>query len=174
MNFTVDPAGDIQRPFRWDLASLIITCSNPRSPTLCPAGVASLERLWSHLTKGTELPVSRNGQTERQRDNRSCAGSWEVAEGVGSSRTLNLLTAKAQNHRRVEVETHMSANLQLSEHSSVFSETHSSKISKLPYTHSVIHALTGGFSLKLHGASEGRKVWREWKQIYLPSLWKPR
>lgn len=101
--------------------------------------------------------MSRNEQTEKQRENRSCAGSWEVAEGVGSNRALNLLTAKAQSNRRVEVETHMSTNLQLSEHSSKFSETHSSKISKLPTPSQCESALTGGFSLKLHGASEGRK-----------------
>lgn len=103
-------------------------------------------------------------QKGRERENRICAGSWEVAEGVGSNRALNLITAKAQSHRRVEVETHKSANLQLSEHSSIFSETHSSsKISELPtpsqpFTRQCESALTGGFSLKLHGASEGRKV----------------
>lgn len=57
-----------------------------------------------------------------------------MAEGVGSNGALNLLTAKAQSHRtvggRVETKTRMSANLQLSAHSSILSETHSS--SKLP------------------------------------------
>lgn len=34
-------------------------------------------------------------------------------------------------------------------------------------------APTGGYSLKLRGASEGRKVWRKWKQVHLLSRWKP-
>lgn len=149
--FTIDPAGDIQSPFRWDVASLIVTCSNPEVPRCAQRGVASLELLWSNLTKGTELPVSKNGQTERQKDNRSCAGSWEVAEGVGSSRTQSV------NSQGPEPQKGGGGNPHVRSLNTLVSSQRLTppQVSKLPtptqsFTRQCESALTGGFSLKLH------------------------